>query len=166
LYRSCAPAPLDDPRDFADALGHWTPAAFQANPSPRELKRFLNRLRFVAAGPGKADLAFPTLVGLAVFAHADRTLSLVRAATNGVGLATLREQGEPVSEEMVDAASSDALARHHLGPFAPTPKEVERFLELWGITMRSPAEASPPSPTRGGRNLAIAGTGLSRASSG
>ena len=59
----------DDSERFSKALHHWAVAAYEVRRSPREMKRFLNRLRFTAAGR-TSNLPDDTLVGLAVLKHA------------------------------------------------------------------------------------------------
>ena len=148
---------------FAAALVHWAPVVIRMVPSPRELKRFLNRLRFTAAG-GNADLPGDVLVGLGVIAHAD--IAMVRAfAEDGPPLmravrqrvqsleqlvtarhaqereATAETQRREVELDIMtairDTAGIEALAGVSLASFAPTPEQARAFLALWdGVTMR------------------------------
>ena len=68
---------------FTKALRHWATAAYEARKSPREMKRFLNRLRFAAAGRAQ-DLSDDVLVGLAVLEHAGGEAMLSAVKLNGV----------------------------------------------------------------------------------
>ena len=49
LRRRPFPAVELNSPEFVKALNIWAPAAVEASPSPRELKRFLNQLRFIAS---------------------------------------------------------------------------------------------------------------------
>jgi hypothetical protein len=89
-----APVPERDTKEFAEALDHWAPAVFQARPSPREMKRFLNRIRYCAtaliqrldgstlASFANLRLDAPALVTLGALAHYDRSLVLGLAEFN------------------------------------------------------------------------------------
>ncbi|MBK1662533.1 hypothetical protein E2C05_32120 [Paracraurococcus ruber] len=125
---------VEDAPDFARALDHWAHAAFLARPSPRAMKRFLNRLRFVAAVPesGAARLDGATVVGLGVLAHADRA-ALERYAAGG----SLAPGAAP---EVRDAIEAARWSQQEAGmpEFAPTREQARAFLALWsGVTVRA-----------------------------
>jgi hypothetical protein len=121
---------VEDAPDFARALDHWAAAAFLARPSPRHMKRFLNRLRFVAAVEDPI-LSGPTVVGLGVLAHAGRGLLAKFVESGETGLDTLEA---PLREAIETAAGgSDSVPR-----FDPRRAEAREFLRLWsGLTVRS-----------------------------
>ena len=133
----------EDAPDFAKALDHWSEAAFMARPSPREMKRFLNRLRLAATDP--AVPADATTVGLATIAQVDRTV-LEECLNSGGTLdeklsseiesrdRVLREKWAYVQGAITDSKNSSdpSLA------FAPTYDRVEKFLGAWtGFVIRA-----------------------------
>jgi hypothetical protein len=98
----------DDTEDFAKALHHWAVAAYEVRQSPREMKRFLNHLRFAA--PGRAsDLPDAVLVGLAVLEHAGADAELADIAKNGAR--KLREAigARTVTDKRLNAAAALTL---------------------------------------------------------
>lgn len=118
---------VEDAPDFARALDHWAHAAFLAQPSPRQMKRFLNRLRFVAAVEDSV-LSGPTAVGLGVLAHAGVLEDFV--------------EGGEVALDALEEALREAIAAAMEGsaevpPFRPRRAEARAFLALWrGLTVR------------------------------
>ena len=145
VYAWRRPAVIDeeDAPDFAKALDHWSEAAFMARPSPREMKRFLNRLRLAATDP--AVPADATTVGLATIAQVDRTV-LEECLNSGGTLdeklsseiesrdRVLREKWAYVQGAITDSKNSSdpSLA------FAPTYDRVEKFLGAWtGFVIRA-----------------------------
>ncbi|MBV1800591.1 YCF48-related protein [Siccirubricoccus sp. G192] len=124
--RRTLPLVEEDEPAFARALDHWAEAAFLARPSPREMKRFLNRLRLAATAAGIGD--GPTAVGLAVFAHADRGL-LEGFAADGTDLRQAALVRSTVGSAPVWPAIVAAL--QDLEGFAPSPAEVRAFLDAW-----------------------------------
>jgi hypothetical protein len=136
-----------DEQAFADALNHWAGAASLADPSPRELKRFVNHLRFVAAAdPRERDgLDGPTMVGLAVLAHAEQIGSEPDAAGTVLGaLAACDSDPTNLVAQRAGGPSWDAIGAAlrdlpHAGlpEFRPSRVQARRFLDLWtGITVR------------------------------
>jgi photosystem II stability/assembly factor-like uncharacterized protein len=127
---------------FARALQHWAKAAFLARPSPREMKRFLNRLRLAATASGFPDA--PTAVGLAAFAHADR--EVVTRFADGEALllekeAMTRAEADPSPwRELVVA--SGTVEQAGLPRFAPRART------------RRASSGSGPKPACGPRTLA------------
>ncbi len=102
------------------------------------MKRFLNHLRFAAAGRGSA-LSGGVLVGLGVTALAD--LEVVRAlAEHGNDLLAQiqdRVKSGPVWNAIAEAGDGERLLRSGLPAFNPTREEAGRFLELWeGVRVR------------------------------
>ncbi|WP_164867850.1 P-loop NTPase fold protein [Rhodovarius crocodyli] len=133
---------------FALALQHWARAAFLARPSPREMKRFLNRLRLAASHP--AAPTAPVTVGLAVIAHAD--ISLLEQCVEGrVELLAeiLKKAAAETEPHQVWQAihSATGAAVEGLPPFAPSHEDMENFLASWSETRR-PARQAPPGVTR------------------
>ena len=130
----------DDTELFVKALHHWAVAAYEVRQSPREMKRFLNRLRFAAAGRAP-DLPDDVLVGLAVLEHAGADAELadvikngpsgLRTAIGGRTVTDTRPNALAVFTHMYNALTPDALANKGLPPFEPTPKQVQTFLALW-----------------------------------
>jgi KAP family P-loop domain len=130
----------DDTELFTKALHHWAVAAFTVRQSPREMKRFLNRLRFAAAGRAR-DLSDDILVGLAVLEHAGADAELTGVINNGasglrnaIGARTVtdaRANAAAVFELIYKALTPDELAASGLPPFEPTPAQVKAFLALW-----------------------------------
>jgi len=129
----------EDAPAFAAALAHWSEAAFLARPTPRELKRFLNRLRLTAT-----DLAVPadaTTVGLAVLAHADLE-AVETAASRGVDPMQAAFERHTVKSQPALRAEIEHAARtiSDIGapPFAPKTDEIRAFLAAWtGFTIRA-----------------------------
>jgi hypothetical protein len=136
----------DDTELFVKALHHWAGAAYEVRQSPREMKRFLNRLRFAAAGraPGLPD---DVLVGLAVLEHAGPDTELVDLAENGAGklrdaiarsITTASPKLYNVFRLIGKALVPEELAESKLPPFEPTPEQVRVFLALWeGVRVES-----------------------------
>jgi hypothetical protein len=124
----------DDTKDFTDALHHWAVAAYEARRSPREMKRFLNRLRFTAAGHAP-DLPSDILVALAVLEHAGADTELRAISEQGVtGLLDAinrRANSCAVFVHIREALEPNGLERDGLPPFDPTPAQVQRFFNLW-----------------------------------
>jgi hypothetical protein len=134
--RPYSPEDVDTP-EFAHGLDHWAATAWLGCGSPREMKRFLNHLRFAAAGSSR--LAGGVLVGLGVLALAD--LEMVRGfAERGEDwLARVRERGEsaPIWGAILEAREPEALVRSALPAFQPTREEAAAFLALWeGVRVR------------------------------
>jgi hypothetical protein len=104
------------------------------------MKRFLNRLRFAAAGRAR-DLSDDILVGLAVLKHAGADAELTGVIKNGarplrnaIGARTVtdaRSNAAAVFELIYKALTPDELAASGLPPFEPTPAQVKAFLALW-----------------------------------
>lgn len=139
FWRRTAPIDEDDAPTFAAALSHWSTAAFLARPSPRELKRFLNRLRLATSAPGVAADAIT--VGLAVLCHVDREAMEI-AAKNGIDpLQAILERDKvkarpELQAEIRRAAQTMSAVGHE--PFAPDPEKVKTFLAAWtGFTIRA-----------------------------
>jgi len=121
--------PEGDAPEFARALQHWAKAAFLARKSPREMMRYLNRLRFAAAGTTSMNGA--TLVGLATLAQVDRKL-VEEVRDNEPVISTIRSRvSEPLRAELADALEPSRLAERGLPPFRPTPDDATLFLPLW-----------------------------------
>jgi hypothetical protein len=124
----------DDTKDFTDALHHWAVAAYEVRQSPREMKRFLNRLRFTAAGRG-TNLPSDILVGLAVLEHAGADTELAGIRKSGAtGLRAAidsRANSCPVFVHIREALDPARLSDSGLPPFEPTPAQVETFFTLW-----------------------------------
>ncbi|MBX9700054.1 MAG: KAP family NTPase [Acetobacteraceae bacterium] len=144
-WRRRAVADEEDAPEFARALAHWSAAAFAARPSPREMKRFLNRLRLAATDP--AVPADGTTVALGVFAHADPGMLEDYLLTG-----TSFDQLVMLGGETRDAAALERWAHISValdgcrGPTQPDPSltfepshdRVERFLAAWtGFTIRA-----------------------------
>jgi hypothetical protein len=128
-----------DTPEFARALDHWAGTAWLACRSPREMKRFLNHLRFAAAG-ASTSLSGGVLVGLGVLALVD--LDVVRgfaeSGDNPLGQGRECEQSSPIWAAILNAAKPEVLARSRLDPFRPTREDAARFLELWeGVKVRT-----------------------------
>jgi hypothetical protein len=130
-------------------LHHWAVAAYEVRQSPREMKRFLNRLRFAAAGRS-SDLPDDLLVGLAVLEYAGAGAELEEFTKNGSGklfdlmgvrAVTDKEKNgaATVLSPLIDKALASAeLAANELPPFEPTPEQVRTFLALWeGVRVQS-----------------------------
>jgi hypothetical protein len=138
----------DDTEIFTKALHHWAVAAYEVRQSPREMKRFLNRLRFAAAGRS-SDLPDDVLVGLAVLEHASAGAELEDFTKNGSGKLFDVIGAQSVTDKEKDAAvavsafihkalASAELAANGLPPFEPTPEQVRTFLALWeGVRVQS-----------------------------
>jgi hypothetical protein len=128
------PTSDDDSKQFTKALRHWAVAAYQVRQSPRELKRFLNRLRFAAAGRA-ADLTDDILVGLAVLDHAGAQAEVAGIIQNGAtGLQAAidtRGRSSAVFARISEALCPNALERSGLPFFVPTPAQTRTFLALW-----------------------------------
>ena len=124
----------NDSADFTKALRHWAAAAYQVRQSPREMKRFLNRLRFAAAGRA-ADLPDNILVGLAVLDHAGAQTELARIIeSDATGLRAaidIRANSSAAFACVREALDPTCLARSGLPPFEPTPAQTTTFLDLW-----------------------------------
>jgi hypothetical protein len=130
----------DDTELFTRALHHWAVAAYEVRQSPREMKRFLNRLRFAAAGRAP-DLPDDVLVGLAVLEHAGADPELKDAIKKGASglrnaivaqtIIDARSDAAAVSELINQGLDPDELAASGLAPFDPTAAQVETFLALW-----------------------------------
>jgi photosystem II stability/assembly factor-like uncharacterized protein len=137
----------DDTEIFTKALHHWAVAAYEVRQSPREMKRFLNRLRFAAAGRA-TDLPDNVLVGLAVLEHAGAGYELEDIAKNGssklrdaIGARTVtdNETSAVAAFTLIHKALAPAeLAASGLPPLEPTPDQVQKFLALWeGVRVQS-----------------------------
>jgi len=145
LYARRRPAVIDeeDARDFAKALDHWSQAAFMARPSPREMKRFLNRLRLAATDP--AVPADATTVGLATIAQVDRTVleeyTRKRRALDEAGWSNIGGRGSEFREKWAYVQEAIEGCRNSSDPsltFAPTYDRVEKFLGAWtGFVIRA-----------------------------
>jgi photosystem II stability/assembly factor-like uncharacterized protein len=122
----------DDTAEFSTALRHWASAAFELHQSPREMKRFLNRLRFAAAGKTEG-LPDHLVVGLGVLAHAD--VGLVEAIAGGDAdwRATLAAKSAtmPGFAAILAAIDRDRLDAAGLPAFAPGRSQAARFARLW-----------------------------------
>jgi hypothetical protein len=104
------------------------------------MKRFLNRLRFAAAGRAR-ELPDDILVGLAALAHAGADAELAGIRVNGpVGLRRAigrravinrRANSSTVFALIHEALAPAALASSGLPPFKPTPAQVQTFFALW-----------------------------------
>jgi hypothetical protein len=140
-----------DSVDFAKALSIWTDAAFLADPSPREMKRFINRLRFASTGiadlgpsvSGAPALDEPTTVAFATLAHLDESIVelAARDASVSVSKALHRlwpERGPPatpdpahieafIAAEKALQEFSQAFPNAALGGLA-----AKQFISLWG----------------------------------
>jgi photosystem II stability/assembly factor-like uncharacterized protein len=128
-----------DKPEFSKALRHWAPAIYEVWQSPREMKRFLNRLRFVAAGEQR-HLRDEILVGLAALAQAEAKPSQtaeVVANTQWNNTGELRGKLESVSkskalaEALLKAMDTAELLKAGLLPFNPTRDDVSEFSRLW-----------------------------------
>jgi photosystem II stability/assembly factor-like uncharacterized protein len=124
----------DDSKDFTTALHHWAVAAYEVRQSPREMKRFLNRLRFAAAGR-PAYLPDDILVGLAVLHHAGMQAELACMIEKGVKVLFPAIDSRAVSSAVFvhirDALDLEALERSGLPPFGPTSLQTKTFFALW-----------------------------------
>jgi len=105
------------------------------------MKRFLNRLRFAAAGRA-SGLPDDVLVGLAVLEHAGALAELVSVVPDGATAlhAAINTRGisSPAFARISEALYPDALARSGLPRFEPTPAQVQTFLQLWeGVRVES-----------------------------
>ena len=132
------PTAAADSEEFVRALKHWSAVARHLCVTPREMKRFLNRLRFAAA---RGDVALPggALVGLGVLAMADLELvsNLAQTGADFGPHVRRRRQISPWSEiyGKMDAA---ALSAAKLPPFTPDQDQAERFLRQWeGVKVRA-----------------------------
>ncbi|MEW5771170.1 MAG: P-loop NTPase fold protein [Pseudomonadota bacterium] len=71
-------ARTDDSRDFAATLLDWHPVILRGDPTPRGVKRFVNRVRFLAmmeqSQPEAERIPDPELVALAALHHANLPL--------------------------------------------------------------------------------------------
>ena len=126
---------------FAAALTHWAEAAYAVGGSPCEMKRFLNRLRFAAAGSDPEQLRGDVIVGLGVLTHANEG-ALRAFAYSGDNLRNAVEdsaEADPVMAMIRDAITFlDDPANSDLPKFAPTQEQAERFLALWdGVVVRA-----------------------------
>ncbi|WP_114376020.1 hypothetical protein [Elioraea thermophila] len=132
---SLALVEVDTP-EFTRALEAWAEAAFLARESPREMKRFLNRLRFANTGPTTPD--GPTMVGLAVLAHKDRRR--VEAFRDGrIGLEALSGTSRNDQDAFAEAVERAMAALRSDGlPFQPSPEDARAFLDAWtAVTVRA-----------------------------
>ncbi len=101
------------------------------------MKRFLNRLRFAAAGNTR-DLPGGILVGLGVIAHADLSLVQAFAESDTDLLTAVKSDTSPAMTGIAAAADPEKLQASDLPPFTPTRDQARRFLELWeGVTIRA-----------------------------
>lgn len=127
----------EDTPQFARALEVWAEAAFLARPNPREMKRFLNRLRFANTGRETPD--GPTMVGLAVLAHKDRRR--VEAFRDGrIGLEELTGTSGNDADDFAEAVkrAMNALRSNGLPAFRPSPADARAFLAAWtAVTVRA-----------------------------
>jgi hypothetical protein len=145
VYAWRRPAVIDeeDAPDFAKALDHWSGAAFMARPSPREMKRFLNRLRLAATDP--AVPADATTVGLATIAQLDRTVleeyTRSRRALDEAGWSSSDGRGSEFREKWAYVQDAIEGCRNSGDPsmaFAPTYDRVHKFLGAWtGFVIRA-----------------------------
>jgi hypothetical protein len=124
----------DDSKDFTNALHHWAAAAYEVRQSPREMKRFLNRLRFAAAGRA-TGLPDDLLVGLAVLHHAGAHTELACILARGaMGLSAAidrRANSSALFSHIREALDPEALKRSGLPRFDPTPEQTKTFFALW-----------------------------------
>jgi hypothetical protein len=130
----------DDSERFTKALRHWAVAAYEVRQSPREMKRFLNRLRFAAAGR-VVELPDDILVGLAVLHHAEAQADLANIVVQGPSQlrAAVAKRAEIEKQEnssrvfglIHKALAQRSLAASGLPPFKPTSSQVQTFLALW-----------------------------------
>jgi Cdc6-like AAA superfamily ATPase len=137
-----------DSREFKDALLAWTPAAFETlpQPSPREFKRFLNHLRFVASKeqpkeeqsgeqgegePSKAVPWEPTLVGLSVLAGLDPQLVHDLAKNDTNPIPTITDYQTQCTDGQRKAVYTAVLVTANSTGFKPTKDDAERFSKVW-----------------------------------
>jgi hypothetical protein len=138
--RRMLPMVEEDAPEFAAALALWAPVAFRASPSPRELKRFMNRLRFAATADDVP--ANTATVTLAAFAHADRSLVEEAAAGRADLRALVRERLERPQDDAPLAEFYAAMGELKdpetaFSGFPPTREAMQRFLAAWtGVTVR------------------------------
>jgi photosystem II stability/assembly factor-like uncharacterized protein len=128
-----------DSRDFRRSLANWLPLVAARQNTPREVKRFVNRVRLLAMrqraeGRNPARLDEPTLVALAALHHVDESLlDPLPPQGAGAGVATRLTQAGHAWGYRIAVPLDASLAAHATeAPWPPGPDEVELFRALVG----------------------------------
>lgn len=128
-----------DSRDFRRSLANWLPLVAARQNTPREVKRFVNRVRLLAMrqraeGKNPARLAEPTLVALAALHHVDESLlDPLPMPGGGASVATQLAQAGHAWGHRIAAPLDTSLAAHASEvSWPPGPDEVELFRALVG----------------------------------
>ena len=128
-----------DSRTFREALTNWLPLVAARQNTPREVKRFVNRVRLLAMrqraeGQDAAVLDEPTLVALGALHHLDDTLLEAppapdSGAATGAALAGLGHDWATRIAQPLD----QALDTHTKGAgWPPAPDQIALFRKLVG----------------------------------
>ena len=128
-----------DSRDFRTSLATWLPLVAARQNTPREVKRFVNRVRLLAMrqraeGEAAAHLDEPMLVALGALHHVDESLlDAPPVPGTGAKVAASLVQGGHAWGHRIGKPLDDAVAAHAaVAPWPPGPDEVLRFRELVG----------------------------------
>ena len=128
-------AVVRDTPEFAAALEAWTPLVFTREPTPRGVKRFLNRVRYFAMRLKHSHTlgSEANLVALAALHHCfagKLDEHVIEDLGLGVYEGTLSSEQQAVAEAAIQAATS-------LGRWPPSGEEIMQF-RYWasGITVR------------------------------
>jgi hypothetical protein len=130
-----------DSKDFREALGVWLPLVAARQNTPREVKRYVNRVRLLAMrqraeeDSGRTQLDEHTLVALGALHHVDESLLDPPPSLGGGPAAGARimaaghSWGEHIKEPL-----DEAMQRHTRSgaPWPPAPDVVRRFHGLMG----------------------------------
>lgn len=126
-----------DSADFRRSLANWLPLVAARQNTPREVKRFVNRIRLLAmrqrADAGHAvQIDEPTLVALGALHHLDESLIAPPPVAGKVAQAckALADAGHAWSHRV--AAPLESALKEHSAAWPPTTQQILRFTELVG----------------------------------
>ncbi|HEX9179120.1 MAG TPA: hypothetical protein VF859_01905, partial [Burkholderiales bacterium] len=128
-----------DSRDFRRSLANWLPLVAARQNTPREVKRFVNRVRLLAMrqraeGRNPARLDEPTLVALAALHHVDESLldPLPMPGAGAGAAAQLVQSGHAWGYRIAAPLDASLSAHAAEAPWPPGPDEVGLFRALVG----------------------------------
>ncbi len=130
-----------DSHDFVKALTAWHDVIALGDPTPRGLKRFVNRVRLfamreqAARDEGEAPLDDATLVALAALHHLDEhfldtildmsdSVFAPRSFDDNAGIRKEAAEHMAIRESLMEHRDSAKL------PWPPTPEQIARFSEI------------------------------------
>ena len=128
------PEVVRDTREFAEALDIWADVVVPHEPTPRAFKRFLNRLRFLAAllqaetGGTLGSKREFNLVALAALHHVGvdyQQAGLFRP--DGLNLEELHGRSDEEIERLRQAGRKHTSAEQVGSPWPPDESEIEQF---------------------------------------